>query len=93
MDKIVIAINGKEVGNQPVATQQDKDQAYKSAIDQFTNSKGDVDVDTLRKILKAISSLVGRLTKISMNRLNQRKKPTTCLNNYVIKYHNYKIRK
>jgi len=58
MDKIVIAINGKEVGNQPVATQQDKDQAYKSAIDQFTNSKGDVDVDTLRKILKAISSLL-----------------------------------
>lgn len=58
MDKIVIAINGKEINNQSVATQQDKDQAYKSAIDQFTNSKGDVDVDTLRKILKAISSLL-----------------------------------
>lgn len=35
-----------------------KDQAYREAISKFTNMKGDVDIDTLRKILKAISALV-----------------------------------
>lgn len=58
MEKIVIAINGNNSNNQPEATQQDKDQTYKSAIEQFVNSKSDIDVDTLRKILKAISTLL-----------------------------------
>lgn len=57
MNKIVIAITSSDNKNN-AATQEDKDRAYKSAIEQFTNNKQDIDVDTLRKILKAISSLL-----------------------------------
>lgn len=52
--KIIISIGS---GSKP-ASQEDKNQAYKQAVEQFANDKNDVDVDTLRKILKAISSLI-----------------------------------
>ena len=58
MDKIVIAISGDNNSNKNIATQDQKDEAYKTAINKFTNDKNNVDVDTLRKILKAISSLL-----------------------------------
>lgn len=57
MDKIVIAISNSGNDNKP-ATQEQKDSAYKEAVDKFSNSKEDVPVDTLRKILKAISTLL-----------------------------------
>jgi hypothetical protein len=56
MDKIVIAISN--TGKTPASKDQ-KEQVYKSAVEQFVNApKKEIDVDTIKKILKAIATLL-----------------------------------
>lgn len=52
MNKIISAIKKPEA-----ETKENFEKAYKRAVDNFVNDKKDVDVDTLRKVLKAISAL------------------------------------